>query len=100
MKCATAATAAPDGSASRRFRFDSFTTISSLLPGGASTLSLPTVPGDDMDAPWQWGNPVAWDGAGRANVFVIDRGDGEQVVTRVIWTLNEGREREHADRTR
>jgi hypothetical protein len=79
---------------------DSFTTISALLPGGASTLSLPTAPGDDLEAPWQWGTPVAWDGAGRANVFVLDRGEGEQVITRVVWTPDGDRDRDHGDRSR
>ena len=74
---------------------DSFTTISALLPGGPSTLALPTLPGDDMDEPWRWGTPVGWDGAGRGNVFVLDRGDGELLVTRVVWTLNDEDAREN-----
>ena len=78
---------------------DSFTTISALLPGGASTLALPTAPGDELDAPWQWGTPVAWDGAGRANVYVLDRGEGEQVITRVVWTLDGDGDRDR-DRSR
>ena len=74
---------------------DSFTTISALLPGGPSTLALPTLPGDDMDEPWRWGTPVGWDGAGRGNVFVLDRGDGELLITRVVWTLNDEDAREN-----
>ena len=72
---------------------DSFTTISSLL-GGTSALALPTLADDDMEQPWHWGTPVAFDAAGRPNVYVLDRGDGEKVVTRVVWTIsteNEGR---------
>ena len=79
---------------------DTFTTISALLPGGSSALSLPTIGGDDMDEPWHWGTPVAWDGEGRANVFVLDGGNGEQVITRVIWTLKDDAGRDQSEKTR
>ena len=56
------------------------------IGGNLSTLSMPVVDGDDLEQPWHWGNPVAFDAAGRANVFVLDRGDGDKVITRVVWT--------------
>src|SRR6266540_2131885 len=52
------------------------------IGGNLATLSMPVVDGDDLEQPWHWGNPVAFDVAGRANVFVLDRGDGDKVVTR------------------
>ena len=44
----------------------------------------------DFDKPWQWGTPVGFDGAGRANLFKLDLGedaDGNEhaIWTRVIW---------------
>ena len=63
---------------------DSSTTVGAAVPNGSA---MPTVAGDDMEQPWHWGTPVAWDGAGRANVYILDRGDGEKIVTRVVWTL-------------
>jgi hypothetical protein len=78
---------------------DSFTTISSLI--GVSPLStMPVAPGDELDEPWRWGTPVAFDGAGRANVYVLDLGNGEKVVTRVIWTLSETPERDRGIKSR
>jgi hypothetical protein len=46
----------------------------------------------DMNAPWQWGNPFAWDREGRPVAFVLDRTpgeDGDEVITRVTWAQNE-----------
>jgi hypothetical protein len=79
--------------------FDSTTTVSALN-SGVSLYSMPVADGDDLDEPWRWGTPVSWDGAGRANVFVLERASGsgehEVVVTRVIWTHPdvEGRDRD------
>ena len=42
----------------------------------------------DLNAPWQWGTPVAWDPEGRAIAFLLDRTPGEEgdeVLTRVTW---------------
>lgn len=42
----------------------------------------------DMNAPWQWGVPFAWDREGRAIAFRLDPTpgtDGDEVITRVIW---------------
>ena len=45
----------------------------------------------DMNAPWNWGTPVAWDGEGRPVAFVFDRSpeNGDEVLTRVVWATNE-----------
>lgn len=45
----------------------------------------------DMNAPWQWGTPTEWDHEGRAVTFVLDRspGQGDEVITRVVWAENE-----------
>ena len=60
--------------------------VNTAFASVAAELSAPlVVPGDELDQPWRWGNPVAFDQEGRANVYVLDRGDGEAVVTRVIW---------------
>ena len=62
---------------------DSF---NSAFAGVMQQLSMPVVAiGDDLDEPWRWGTPVDFDNAGRADVFVLDRGNGEQVVTHVVW---------------
>jgi hypothetical protein len=62
---------------------DNTTTVGA---GVQSALNLPIAPGDDLDAPWRWGTPVGFDAEGRANVYVLDLGDDEIVVTHVIWT--------------
>ncbi len=59
------------------------------IGGNLTTLSMPVVDGDDLEQPWNWGNPLAFDGKGRANVFVRDLGNGEAVFTRVVWTSND-----------
>lgn len=57
------------------------------IGGNLTTLSLPVSEADeDLDAPWRWGTPVAFDGAGRPNIYRLDRNDGTAVVTRVVWT--------------
>ena len=46
----------------------------------------------DMNAPWQWGTPFAWDREGRPVAFALDRTPGEhgdEVITRVTWAENE-----------
>ncbi len=46
----------------------------------------------DMNEPWQWGTPFAWDREGRPVAFVLDRTPGEngdEVITRVTWAHNE-----------
>ena len=45
---------------------------------------------DHFDHPWQWGDPVGYDYAGRPNLFRLDLGvdaDGDEhaIVTHVIW---------------
>lgn len=69
------------------------------IGGGVTTLSLPVTDGDDFEMPWTWGTPVSFDGRGRANVFVLDRGNGDELVTRVVWSSesNERAERPGRD---
>ena len=61
----------------------------------------------DLNEPWQWGTPWAWDDEGRAVAFVLDRTpgeDGDEIITRVTWAHNApdftAVERESADRNR
>lgn len=61
----------------------------------------------DMNEPWNWGTPFAWDDEGRAVAFIFDRtpGDsGDEVITRVTWAHNApdlgAIERDAADRNR
>jgi hypothetical protein len=68
---------------------DSTNTVFGIGP--VSALSLPTVPGDELDEPWRWGTPVEFDGAGRGNVFVLKLDDDSVVITRVVWTLDDER---------
>ena len=45
----------------------------------------------DMNEPWQWGSPFAWDDEGRPVAFVLDRTpneSGDEVITRVTWAIN------------
>jgi hypothetical protein len=44
----------------------------------------------DMNEPWQWGTPFAWDHEGRAVAYLLDRSPepGDEVVTRVVWANN------------
>jgi|SRR5262245_1718756 len=73
---------------------DSFNSAFGIGGGNVSATSVagPVVPGDDPELPWHWGNPVAFDAEGRANVFVLNLGD-EKVVTRVVWTSKEPTDR-------
>ena len=46
----------------------------------------------DMNEPWQWGSPFAWDRQGRAVSFVLDHTPGQhgdEVITHVTWADNE-----------
>jgi hypothetical protein len=67
---------------------DNTTTVLGFPDGvsaAAASLLVPVNIGDDFSEPWQWGTPVAFDPAGRANVFVFERGDGQRVITHVLW---------------
>jgi hypothetical protein len=53
----------------------------------STTTALQTAPGKNADAAevGQWGQLVALTNGGRTAVYVLDIGDGQQVVTFVIW---------------
>ncbi len=53
----------------------------------STTTALQTAPGKNADAAelGQWGQLVALTNGGRTSVYVLDAGDGQQVVTFVIW---------------
>jgi len=63
---------------------DSTTTLQSGLNNAGAGLLVPTNSGLDFSEPWQWGTPVGFDAAGRANVSAFD-GNGEGVITFVVW---------------
>ena len=67
---------------------DTTTTVLSFPDGmnaAAESLLAPINIGDDFTEPWQWGTPVGFDRAGRANQFVFEHGDGTRVLTHVFW---------------
>ena len=41
----------------------------------------------DLNAPWQWGTPIAWDDAGQPVTFLLDRSPepGDEMITHVTW---------------
>jgi len=46
----------------------------------------------DMNQPWQWGTPFAWDHEGRPVRYVLDHTPGEEgdeIFTDVLWAHNE-----------
>ncbi len=53
----------------------------------SATTALQTAPGKNADAAelGQWGQLVALTNGGRTSVYVLDAGDGQQLVTFVIW---------------
>jgi hypothetical protein len=60
---------------------DSTTTISAALPG-----AMPPAMGQiDFDAPGQWGRLVRSSRNGRVQVFELDFGRGNKVLTHVFW---------------
>jgi len=65
--------------------YDELVTIYSHLD--STTTALQTAPGRNADAAelGQWGQLVASTNGGRTAVYVLDIGDGQQVVTWVIW---------------
>lgn len=65
--------------------YDELVTIYTHLD--STTTVLQTAPGKNADAaePGQWGQLVASANGGRTSVYVLDAGDGHQVVTFVIW---------------
>ena len=83
---------------------DSTTTVLSF-PDGVNAISesalRPVNVGDDFTEPWQWGTPVAFDAAGRANVFVFEQGGNDRVITHVFWAPEtEGDDTIARDKTR
>ncbi|HEX9407236.1 MAG TPA: hypothetical protein VF975_07965 [Thermoanaerobaculia bacterium] len=63
------------------------------IGGTVTTLSVPVLADDNLDEPWRWGTPAGFDPQGRANVFVLDRGDDDKVITRVVWASQDNADR-------
>jgi hypothetical protein len=58
-----------------------------FLPGDAATLKPIRFPGDtELNAPWQWGTPMAWDNQGRADLFKLDLGTDSEGNEHALWT--------------
>jgi len=60
---------------------DSTTTIGAALPASAP----PAMGQIDFDTPGQWGRLVRSSGNGRVQIFELDFGGGNRVVTHVFW---------------
>jgi hypothetical protein len=56
-----------------------------FLPGdNITTLSLPF--SEDLNEPWQWGTPQAWDAEGQPNLFKLTIGTDSEGNEHDIWT--------------
>jgi hypothetical protein len=69
---------------------DSFTTIGANLPGGSEASTganrmPPAMRQLALDGVGQWGRMVRWSDSGFTSVFELDFGNGDKVITHVIW---------------
>ncbi len=76
---------------------DSTTTIGQSVDNGRNGQVPPAMNDLELEGPGQWGRLVSSSRNGRVQVFELDFGNGNKVLTHVFWASSEERERDNHD---
>jgi hypothetical protein len=74
---------------------DSTTTIGQSVVSRGNGQTPPAMNDLEMDGPGQWGRLVSSSRNGRIQVFELDFGSGNKILTHVFWASSEEREEDH-----
>lgn len=74
---------------------DSSTTIGQAIESRGNGQAPPAMNDLNLDGPGQWGRLVSSSRNGRVQVFELDFGNGNKILTHVFWASSEEREEDH-----